>query len=328
MYSVVVPVYHNAELLPELVDDLAEVDRIIRERFGIPLEVVFVVDASIDESFELLEQLLPKAPFSSKLVLHARNFGSFAAIRTGLKTATGPYFGMIAADLQEPPELLVSFLTNLVTNENDIVVGTRIARDDPLASRLFADLFWRFYRAVVLAEIPAGGVDLFGCNQEVRNELLGLEEANSSLVGLVFWLGFRRKEVSYERRARKYGKSAWTFRKKFKYLVDSIFAFTDLPIRLLTLSGVVGVTISAIFGLIVLAARLLGKIDAPGYAAIILTVMFFGALNMMGIGIIGAYVWRSYENTKRRPQAVVRQFRTFSGSKQASDGQELTTQVR
>jgi glycosyltransferase involved in cell wall biosynthesis len=328
MYSVVLPVYRNAESLPELVRALAEVDRIIRERFAIPLEAVFVVDGSPDESYELLEHLLPAAPFSSKLVLHARNFGSFAAIRTGLKTATGPYFSMVAADLQEPPELLISFLANLVTNENDIVVGTRIARDDPLASRVFADLFWRFYRVVVMPEVPVGGVDLFGCNQEVRNELLRLEEANSSLVGLVFWLGFRRKEISYERRARKYGKSAWTFRKKFKYLVDSIFAFTDLPIRLLTFFGAVGVAISAIFGLIVLAARLLGEINVPGYAAIVLTVIFFGALNMMGIGIIGAYVWRSYENSKCRPLAVVRQFRSFAGSEQAADGQEFRKQVR
>jgi glycosyltransferase involved in cell wall biosynthesis len=328
MYSVVVPVYGNAESLPELVRALAEVDRVVRERFSTPLEAVFVDDASPDESYKLLERLLPSVPFSSKLVLHARNFGSFAAIRTGLKIATGPYFGMIAADLQEPPELLVSFLTNLVTNENDIVVGIRIARDDPLASRALADLFWRFFRALVIREIPAGGVDLFGCNRQVRNELLKLEEANSSLVGLVFWLGFRRKEVPYERRVRKYGKSAWTFRRKFKYVVDSIFAFTDLPIRLLTLFGIVGVTISAVFGLIVLVARLLGEIDVPGYAAIILTVMFFSALNMMGIGIVGAYVWRSYENTKHRPLAVVRQYRTFAGAEQPTNGQELTKQVR
>src|SRR5262249_47330121 len=135
MYSVVVPVYRNAESLPELLHALAEVDRITRERFAIPLEVVFLVDASPDESYKLLEHLLPTAPCSSKLVLHARNFGSFAAIRTGLETATGPFFSMVAADLQEPPELLISFLANLVTNENDIVIGTRIARDDPLTSR-------------------------------------------------------------------------------------------------------------------------------------------------------------------------------------------------
>jgi glycosyltransferase involved in cell wall biosynthesis len=212
VYSVIVPVYRNADSLPELIDSLSEIDRIIRHRFDVRLEGVFVVDSSPDESHEVLERLLPDASFSSQLVLHARNFGSFAAIRTGLKFATGQYFGMIAADLQEPPELLVSFLADLVTNDQDIVVGTRVMREDPLVSQIFANLFWRFYRAVVIPELPRGGVDLFGCNESVRNELIALEEASSSLVGLVFWLGFRRKEVSYERRARKYGMSAWSFR--------------------------------------------------------------------------------------------------------------------
>ena len=245
---------------------------------------------------------------------------------TGLKAGTGPYFGMIAADLQEPPELLISFLADLVTNAQDVVVGTRATREDPLVSQIFANWFWSFYRAMVNPEIPRGGVDLFGCNENVRKELIALDEANSSLVGLVFWLGFRRKEVAYERRARKYGASAWTFRKKFKYLVDSIFAFTDLPIRLLTIVGILGVAISVLFGLVVLVARLLGEIETPGYAAMILTMMFFGALNLMGIGIVGAYVHRSYENTKRRPLAIIQQVQSFKGSKGDSAGLQLTRQ--
>ena len=313
MYSVVIPVYRNAESLPELIEALAGICVITRQRFDLPLEAVFVVDASPDSSYAILQDLLPKAPFASKLILHARNFGSFAAIRTGLRAGTGHYFGVIAADLQEPSELLVDFLADLVTGEYDIVVGTRKLRKDPLISRLFADLFWRSYRILVMPDIPKGGADLFGCIASVRNELINLEEANSSLVGLIFWLGFRRKEVIYERRARKYGKSAWTFRKKLNYLLDSIFAFTDLPIRLLAFMGFFGVAISIIFGLVVAGGRLLGYIEAPGYATIIITIIFFASLNMMGFGIVGAYAWRTYENTKRRPLAIIRDFKTFPG---------------
>jgi glycosyltransferase involved in cell wall biosynthesis len=315
-YSVIIPVYGNRESLPELVAQLNETDCVIRERFGVPLEAVFVVDGSPDDSHAVLETLLPLAQFRSKLLLHARNFGSFIAIRTGLQAGSGPYYGMIAADLQEPPDLLVSFLAPLVAGECDIVVGVRSTREDPRASRLWSSLFWRLYRTFVMPEIPAGGVDLFGCNEQVRNELLKFEEANSSLLGQLFWLGFRRKEVAYERRARKHGRSAWTFRKKLEYLVDSIFSFTGLPIRFLTIIGILGVAVSVCFGVFVLIARLLGTIAAPGYATLILVTMFFGALNLTAIGVVGAYVHRSYNNTKRRPLAIVRDVQAFGGARE------------
>ena len=189
---------------------------------------------------------------------------------------------------------------------------------------MWSSLFWTLYRTFVMPEIPAGGVDLFGCNEQVRNELLKLEEANSSLLGLVYWLGFRRQEVAYERHARRHGKSAWTLGKKVKYLVDSIFAFTGLPIRLVTMIGILGVTISIAFGIFVLVARSLGAISSPGYATIIIMIMFFGALNLTAIGVVGAYVYRSYENTKRRPLAIVRQARLFAGVEKGSANSDLT----
>jgi glycosyltransferase involved in cell wall biosynthesis len=324
VYSVVIPVYRNQESLPELIEQLNQTDRTVQDRFKIPLEAIFVVDGSPDDSYPTLERLLPQARFRSKLLLHARNFGSFVAVRTGLQAGSGPFYGMIAADLQESPDLLVSFLSHLVGDDYDIVVGVRSTRDDPRASRLWSLLFWKLYRTFVMPEIPAGGVDLFGCNEQVRNELLKLEEANSSLLGLVFWLGFRRKEVAYERRARKHGKSAWTFARKVKYLVDSVFAFTSLPIRLVTLLGVLGVAISLAFGIFVLVARLLGEIAAPGYATMMIMIMFFGALNLTAIGVVGAYVYRSYENTKRRPLAIVREAKSFGGASRDSANLELT----
>jgi glycosyltransferase involved in cell wall biosynthesis len=313
MYSVVVPLYRNAEFVPLLVSEFGRIASLVTERFGMPMEVVFVVDGTTDNCYELLKEALPHARFRSQLVLHARNFGSFAAIRTGLHAARGDLFAAIAADLQEPPELLIAFLEKLADDSSDIVVGVREGRDDPPFSRFSANLFWRFYRRLIVKDIPEGGVDLFACNMAVRNELLRLEEAHSSLVGLLFWIGFRRSEVRYKRRARAMGKSAWTFSKKVNYLLDSVFAFTDLPIRILTFLGVVGVTIAVGLGTIVSLLRLTGAIAVPGYAATVLLITFFGALNMLGIGLIGSYVWRTYENTKRRPLAIVQHSESFVG---------------
>lgn len=312
-FSVVIPVYRNEGSIPSLVAALSDVARKAGQDFGCAVEVVFVVDGSPDNSYALLAQSLPTAPFSSQQLLHSRNFGSFAAIRTGLQAATGQYFGVIAADLQEPPELVLQFLEKLVAGDCDVVVGCRENRKDPLLTRITSDLFWKLYKKFIVHDIPEKGVDVFGCNKAFRDRLLSLEEAHSSLVGLIFWLGFRRAEVSYVRRMREHGKSAWTLRKKINYLLDSVFSFTDLPVRLLTVFGLLGIIASVVLGAIVILAKMLGGIPVPGYAATVLTVIFFGALNSLGIGIIGAYAWRAYENTKGRPLAVVMLEQKFGG---------------
>lgn len=307
------PVYRNAGSLPDVIAALERVAAEVHDRFAVTVEAVFVVDGCPDESGAILEQLLPQAGFRSQLIRHSRNFGSFAAIRTGLAAGNGRYFGMIAADLQEPPSLLLAFLERLISDQADIVVGVREARDDPALTQLSSSLFWRFYRRVVIREIPPGGIDLFACTRTVRDELLRLGEAHSSLVGLVYWVGFRRAEVSYRRLARQHGRSAWTLGKKINYMLDTVFAFTDIPIRLLSVFGLIGTLAVSLLGLATILARLFGLITVPGYAQTVLIVMFFGALNTLGIGLVGHYAWRTYENTKRRPLAIVRDARSFGG---------------
>lgn len=300
-YSIIIPVYKNEQSVPRLLQALAGMN----DALGGEMEAVFVVDGSPDRSYELLNESLGTLDFPAQLLAHSRNFGSFPAIRTGLMHARGDYFGVMAADLQEPPELAVSFFKSLAANECDVVIGTRQVRDDPFFSRLSSALFWRFYRMLVVKDMPEGGVDVFGCNRTFRDQLLQLEESRSSLIALVFWLGFRRKCVGYSRQIRLEGKSAWTFRKKLDYMMDSVFAFTDYPIRLLTRIGMLGVLGSLFFGAVVLVARLSGAIPVPGYAALILTTVLLGAMNLFGLGLIGTYAWRAYENSKRRPLAIV-----------------------
>jgi glycosyltransferase involved in cell wall biosynthesis len=312
--SIVIPVYLNEESLQDLISVLSAVSYRAQKDFDCATEVVFVVDGSPDNSYAILKRLLPSAPFASHLLLHSRNFGSFAAIRTGLQAATGKYFGVLAADLQEPPELVLQFLEKLLAGHYDVVVGCRENRHDQLLSRSASNLFWLLYKKFVIREIPEKGVDVFGCNMVFRDQLISLGEANTSLIGLIFWLGFKRSEVTYERRPRQHGKSAWTLKKKFNYLLDSVFSFTDLPIKMLGLFGLIGMITSVIMGLTILLAKVLGDIPVPGYAATVLTVVFFGALNSLGLSIVGAYAWRAYENTKNRPLAVVMAMQKFEGA--------------
>lgn len=305
--SVVVPVYRNAEGIPDL---LAALEGLHRRLEG-GLEAVFVVDGSPDDSHFELEEGLPRAAFPAQLLALSRNFGSFAAIRAGLEAARGERFAVMAADLQEPPELIEEFDRILRGGAHDVVVGRRAARDDPPAVRRTAELYWALYHRLVQSEVPPGGVDVFGCQRRVRDQVLALREANSSLVGLLFWTGFRRAEVPYERRRRKAGRSAWTLAGRLRYLADSVFAFSDLPIRLLFWVGVLGLGTSFLFALAVIGARLGGAIVVPGYAATVVAITFFGGLNCLGLGIIGGYVWRAFENTKQRPGYIVASRRVF-----------------
>lgn len=298
--SVVIPVYGNEGSLPDLLDRLAA----LRFPAHVECRAVFVIDGSPDRSEELLRARLPGWSLTSTLVVLSRNFGSFAAIRAGLEAADGDYCAVVAADLQEPPELLVDFVAELETGEVDLVLGERLGRDDPLSSRATSGLFWRFYRRFVQPEMPPGGVDVFACNATVRDAILELRESNSSLVGLLIWLGFRRTTVGYHRQERTEGSSGWTFAKKVRYMADSIFSFTDLPIRLLLGVGVFGCVSVVLLAIVVLVAWVVSEIEVPGYTPLILSILFIGFLVTFSLGIVGSYVWRTYDNTKRRPLTI------------------------
>lgn len=320
MISVVVPVYRNSGNIPALLDALAD----LQKRLASPLEVVFVVDGSPDDSYARLSAALPGHPVPTQLLLLSRNFGSFAAIRAGLAAARGDRFAVLAADLQEPPELIAEFDRRLTSGSCDVVVGTRASRADPFLARSSSKLFWALYRRWVQPEVPPGGVDIFGCTKQVRDEIMRLGESNSSLIGLLFWVGFRRELVAYDRRERQIGRSAWTFGKKLRYLSDSIFNFTDLPIRLLFWVGCLGILGSVLGAAVILVAKLTSRIPVPGYAATALIVVTFGALNCLGLGIIGGYVWRTLENSKGRPNFVVAARSSFEGEGRRAAEREVS----
>ena len=306
-YSLVIPVFRNEPAIPELLAALQKLDR----ELGGALEVVLVVDGSPDRSLAVLVDALPATGLHAKVLDMARNFGAFAAIRAGLIEARGPYFAVMAADLQEPPELVIEFFRKLESDTCDVVCGVREGRDDPLTTRATSALFWAAYRGLVQPEMPKGGIDVFGCNQRARDELVAFSEAHSSLVGQLVWIGMRRCEVPYRRRARAHGASGWTIGKKISYMLDSSLAFSDLPIRLLFAVGCIALVVALGFGAVVLIARLTGFISEPGYATTVLLIAGFGALNALGLSVVGAYAWRAFENTKGRPLAIVQRRYTF-----------------
>lgn len=308
MDSLIIPVYKNVENIPDLIEALSG----LNTRVGEPMEVVFVVDGSPDRSEEVLREQLPIASFPSQLICHSRNFGSFAAVRTGLAHARGDRLAVMAADLQEPTSLILEFFQILRDEPYDVCVGTRVNRDDPIKTRLSSQGFWFLFRLLVMPSMPPGGIDVFACTRNVAKILTELEESHSSLVAQIIWIGFRRKEVPYSRLARRAGRSSWTLKRRIGYMLDSVFSFTDRPLQLISLLGTIGMLFSLVYGTLVVVARLNGWIKEAGYAALAVLILFSMFFNLFSLGIVGQYVWRTFENSKGRPLAIVREATCFS----------------
>ena len=317
MLSLVIPVYKNEANLPRLFRELEA----LAARVPDPLEVVFVVDGSPDTSLDILRNRLPSWPVRSQLIELSRNFGSFPAIAAGLRYGRGEYFAALAADLQEPPALVLEFHKILKSGAADVVFGHRATRADAWSSQAASEWFWRLYRRFVVKDMPRGGIDVFGCTRQVRDRVLDLKEVNTNLIALLLWLGFRRAFVPYDRLARQEGRSAWTLGKKLRYAFDSIFSFTDLPIRALLLLGVVGTAAATVAGATVFVAWLMGHIPVLGYTPLMLVISFFGGLTALGLGIIGQYLWLSLQNARARPAFVVKS--TWSSTTADSDPLDL-----
>jgi glycosyltransferase involved in cell wall biosynthesis len=301
-FSVVIPVYKNYESLSQL---LFALDTALG-KLPINNEVVFVIDGSPDDSFEWLRQNLPLKNAQTTLIELSRNFGSIAAVRMGMSKATGSIIAVMAADLQESPDLLLSFYYALNDGKTDFAIGRRLSRNDPEISKFLSRIYWSFYRKAINSEIPVGGVDIFACTSKAKDQIVAMSESSSSLIGLVYWVGFARTYVDYERLPRPYGKSAWTFRKKLRYFSDSIFAFSQAPIVLLQSIGILGITLSMIIGSITLFGALTDRISAPGYPSLLVALLFSTSSILLGLGIVGDYAWRAYENTKMRPVSIIK----------------------
>lgn len=300
--SLVIPVYRNEPNIPDLLEALD----LLSKKVNDGLEVVFVVDGSPDKSQHLLQQGIKNVDYQVRILEHSRNFGSFAAITSGLAVAEGEFVAVMSADMQEPIDLIHQFFEELAKPSVDIVVGARIGRSDGLVVDAFSHLFWALFRTLVQPSIPRGGVDVFGCSRRVAEIVVRLPESNSSLIGLLYWVGFNRVEVPYERTKRLKGKSSWSFKKRFRYLSDSIFSFTTLPITIILAVGAIGSAVAVGLSVSVFIAWLRGEIPEPGFTTLALIQLGSTTAVLLAIGVVGTYVWRTFDNSKGRPNAILR----------------------
>ena len=299
--SIVVPVFNNSDSIESLFTRFESLLSIFPD---LEFEFIIVDDGSQDDSLYKATLIAKGFNYNVVIIPHVRNFGSSAAIQTALSIASGDFALVMSADLQEPDSLFISMIQNSLTHDSSIIVGVRASRSDGVFSDLFSKLSWMILRVFMNRKLPRNGVDIFGCRREVLDYLNMMTEKNSSLIGKLYWLGFPIEEISYDRQIRTSGKSGWTFKKKQRYFFDSLFSFTNLPIALLQISGLFGLAFTSFLSLYILIEWRMNNIEFSGYVPIMLMIGFVYSINSLGLGILGSYIWRIFENSKNRPKAV------------------------
>jgi dolichol-phosphate mannosyltransferase len=302
MISIVVPVYHNAASLPDL---LKEFQQLASRNPDDQFEFVFVDDGSGDNSFEVLQSLVG-VDGRVRVIKLSRNFGANAALLAGLDRARGDVVAVIAADLQDPPELIHDMLGHWRRGRK-VVLATRASRDDPALTALFARCFYALFRRFAIKHMPKGGFDFFLVDRQVVDILKNIQECNAFLFGLVLWVGFAPAVLTYHRRRRekKYGSSMWTLARKLTYFIDSFVAFSSMPVRAASLLGF-GLGFSGlVYALWIVFKRLWWGVPVPGWSSLMVIVLVVSGAQLLMMGVLGEYLWRNLEETRRRPRFIV-----------------------
>lgn len=299
--SVVVPVYGNEGSLPPLFEALQEVEKGLAER-GLALELIFVDDGSPDGSLAVLRELKRRRP-ATRVVKLARNFGAVHASKAGFRYVTGDCFTILAADLQDPPELILR-MADLWLQGSKFVVCVRQGREDSPLSRLFSWIYYRLVRLMVVRDYPRGGFDLALMGRELLLHMLdSARHVNTPL--FAYWLGFEPTTIEYVRRRRTHGKSKWTFRKRVNFFVDSLVGFSIVPLRAMSALGLLVALGSFGYGGVIAINALRGLKTVPGFAALAVLVSFLLGVVIAMLGVVGEYLWRIYDEVSRKPESVV-----------------------
>ncbi len=299
LLSLVVPVLNEAEAIPLFLR------RTQTALEGIPHEVIFIDDGSTDATPVLLAEATRTNPHVGVVTL-ARNFGKEAALCAGLAAAQGTVVVPLDVDLQDPPELIPTMLQQWQQG-SQMVVAVRTERaSDGTFKRVTAAWFYRlFNRLSGNVQLVKNGGDFRLLDRAVVNALLSLPERTRFLKGLYAWVGFTTTTVGYERPPRAAGHTKWNTRKLLNYALEGIFSFSTLPLRVWSYLGLIIATCAFVYGLhVVVQVLLFGRV-VPGYASLIVAVSFMGGIQLIGIGLLGEYLGRTYLESKQRPLYIV-----------------------
>ena len=300
LYSIITPVYNEENNLHLLHARLIKVFAEIGDEY----EWIIIDDHSSDSSYEIIKNLATENNNVYGMRL-SKNYGSHRAITAGLSIVKGDLAIVMASDLQDPPETIPEMINKWKTG-TQIVWAVRNIRmgETTLTKALSLFYYWIMRKVLGMKDLPETGADFLLMDRTVIEALKLFKESNMNIFSLLNWMGFKQDNILYDKQARLHGESGWTFRNKIKLLIDSVTSFSHFPIRFMTYMGISIAFVGFLYACFVFNNALSG-IPIPGWSSLIIVITLLGGLQLIMIGVLGEYLWRVLDESRRRPQFLI-----------------------
>lgn len=301
LISFVVPAYNEEDNIPVLYQRVNQVDW---AACGCDFELLIVDDHSSDGTTGILQHL-SSTDARVKWLRFSRNFGSHCAFAAGLEHCLGNIAILLAADLQDPPEFGLELIKKW-REGNDVVWACRAQREkESVTTRFCSRAYYWLMRRFAHIEVPPNGADFLLIDRKVMEALKSSPEKNTSVTTLIQWMGFRQAWIFYTKKARRSGKSKWTFSKKLKLAVDSLVSFSYTPIRLMSVMGFLLSVFGTMDACYLIYHCLVYGMQVEGWTSLICIVLILSGVQLLTLGVLGEYLWRAFDETRRRPRYIV-----------------------
>ncbi|CUN45837.1 glycosyltransferase family 2 protein [Anaerostipes amylophilus] len=297
--SCIVPCFNEEEVIPLYYEEMQKVRK--QEEGKIDFEIIFIDDGSKDKTLEVIKKLSEQDE-CIHYVSFSRNFGKEAAMYAGFEHANGEYVVTMDVDLQDPPHLIPEMIRSIEEEGYDSVATRRVTRKgEPLIRSFFARRFYGLINKISDADIVDGARDFRMMKRDMVNAILSMPEYNRFTKGIFGWVGFKTKWIEFENVERAAGETKWSFWKLFRYALEGIIAFSTVPLTIVSLIGVIVCIIAFLFLLfVVIRAAIFGD-PVAGWPSLICVISFLSGIQLLGIGVVGMYLSKTYLETKKRP---------------------------
>jgi len=306
--SLIVPCYNEAENVQAFQDAVITAF----SGCGYDYEIIFVNDGSRDATLRNLRKIHKAQKCPVKVISFSRNFGKEAGLYAGLNHASGEYISLIDADLQQRPEIVRDMVQMLEGNpDTDVIAAYQDRRGESKVLSFFKKSFYAIINKLSKVSLQPDASDFRTFRRSVRDSILEMAEYHRFSKGIFAWVGYNTEFIPYTACERHAGTTKWSFTKLLNYAIDGIIGFSTAPLRFSTYVGAFAAVAAVIYLITVILQKLIWGIDVPGYATIIVLILFFGSMNLFGIGIIGEYVGRTFEQSKERPIYIAKEILTY-----------------
>lgn len=303
--TLIVPCYNEEEVLDLFMDAVLDTQSKIPHVF---IELLLINDGSKDGTLTKFQDLASKYPERINYLSFSRNFGKEAAIMAGLEHAEGEWVGLIDADLQDPPELLIE-MHRLITEEGyDVAATRRVNREgEPPMRSFFANLYYKINNNISDVHIEEGARDYRLMSREVVESILKLQERNRFSKGLFSWVGYDVAYLEYPNIERGAGETSWSFSNLFNYAIEGLMSFSEMPLNIASFVGLISFVIAVVYGVFIILQTLIQGPTTPGWASLAVLILGMGGLQLLCLGIVGRYIGKIFIESKHRPIYIVKE---------------------